>query len=179
MGRGKVLLGYACKLAWGYVGADGGWSFDLFGNGKLYLRKLRISRNDSTDDVSNEKVIDVSQEAVRELRAYLARNAASIKNLPSKTYNGSLDGGFDIFTFGGKITESLNIYRHPPEHFLRVSKLTNAAIEDNIKFLQAENEILDLFQGAYEILKKYHLGLNMTEDYFSCWWKSEEFDSRT
>ncbi len=160
----SIILGYNTKTCLGWMKDPGGWSFDVIEKGSVQLKTYLIDQT-----VTSSSYIYVPKSVIRDLQNKLQIYQDAIRQLPSRTDNGSCDGAFHSFIFLGKTIESLNISKYS-EDSIQKMEAENIIDHEYAQVLRAENTVLTIFESVHSILKPYGL-LASFDPYFSCKWK--------
>ena len=159
--KNKILFGYYVHPL--FVGAgweDAGFSVRLFPNGTVIYQTYSLSEKfEPTIKCSGRAT--VSENTINQIKRILAGYAKDISALPEFTDNGSCDGSFYDFVFGGKLVSTLNIRRTD----LTKEMLSDPGYYERYRFAMAdENTVLDIFTRITDAMKQdgvelylYHL----------------------
>ena len=105
--KSKVLFEYRREPSCGFVGGPGGSSIVVFEDGSIVRRHLIFGHN----EMASQKIIAVDPKIVVRIEKVLKSHYDDLKMIPNRLNNGSMDGSFSYFQFGGKTIRSLNISR--------------------------------------------------------------------
>ena len=155
----NILKNWQSKLLFGYYNypaeewmemEDAGFSLRLFADGTVIAQTYSLDVKRNPTILRSERAC-LSGETVGKITRVLAGYAKEIGALPESTFNGSLDGEFHDFVFGGKYISTLNIRRTDRMDVMR----DNPAYYEDYRFnMENENIILDIFTRITDAMKQ-------------------------
>ena len=164
----KIILEYKMLPTCNFLGHDEGHSFTIFEKGTVRIKNLTYE-----GAVIKSKKIIIPQPIIENITKCLYKQKNLIGNLPESINNHSLDGAYHYFNFMGKKVSCLNISRHNLEEvsetkifvgeFACFSPLSTKIIS------QQENDVLEIFESAYNFLKDYGLTVYSWENFYCEW----------
>ena len=138
--KDQFLFGYTWEPAFW---TNEGFSFMIQSDGTAIYKKFLVD-----DQELSCETIQIENNIVAELKKYLLERKSIIKDLPKETFNGSVDGSYDTFTFLGKSMTSLNA------DIYIIESPKNEYEKQMIPVFQAEKNAIEIFIGGIDILKK-------------------------
>lgn len=149
--KSKVLFEYRRERSYGFDGGPGGSSIVVFEDGTVVRRHFIFGHK----EMASENIIAIIPKIVVRIEKILKSHYDDLKVIPSCLDNGSLDGSFSYFQFGGKAIRSLNIHRSKisevesrnPDYYRRY--------KDNMIY---ENMVLDINNEISKILIDFQIG---------------------
>lgn len=149
-----VLFEYKSTPSFGRLGMPGGRSIVVFSDGAIVYRYYVFGQ----EEPSAESRIAVMPEAAVLIEKVLNVYKNDLKRIPSKLWNGTLDGSIDCFQFGEKKISSCRIRRTD----LKETKRENPDYYKHYKKnMIQENMVLDIYNEIISILNGFELGLKL------------------
>lgn len=178
----EQIMKYHFQIVAGWVNTYSGWSFEVYENGKVILKKYKRGRKENT--VFGYDAIEIPKTAANELHDYLISKQEIIKDIPCTLWNMSYEDIRDTFYFLGDRKQCCKLFRHTKKEvneventkvykrynmMLKMNEPAHYALKNYKEVMIAENAILDVVIGAFKILEPY--GLMIIGDRpFQCQW---------
>ena len=150
----KILFGYYNCPSCGYFGVDdGGFSIDIFPDGKLNYTTYIFDKKEKT---RQEYMLSVK--TIDKIKKVLDENKAVIESFDEHTDNGSCDGNGHFFVFYGKEFITWNIEYHDEDE---LRKSNQPYYNEYINVIRQENKMIIIFSKITEILEDEGMYLNL------------------
>ena len=164
----KIILGYKMSPACNFLGRDEGHAFTIFEKGTVRIKNLTFE-----GAVIKSKKITIPQSIIEDITKCLYEQKNLIENLPENIYNDSVDGAYHDFNFMGKKVSCLNISRHNlkevSEAKIFVGEFACFSPPSAKMISQQENDVLKIFESAYNFLKDYGLKVYSWKNFYCEW----------
>lgn len=150
----EVLFEYKKTPSYGYFGMPGGDAVTIYCDGSVIYRNYIFGK----DEPCAEENVAFMPELAAELEHVLVKYKETLKIIPSKLNNGTLDGSHDCFQFGKKKISSWMIKRCDIEEVKQRNPRYYEVYKEN---MVVENIVLDIYNEMVHIINKYDLGLEL------------------
>lgn len=153
-----ILFGYQTCPSYGHPGGYGGFSIDVYPDGRLVHKTYIFSSIAKEKEKAEYKISEESVEAIKKI---LEEHKSDISSLDKDLNNNSCyDGASEKFIFSGKQITTWEIEYHDEEEIMqRNPKYYN----EYLPVLRQENLILLIFEMVTEILKTQGVTLKLYE----------------
>ena len=150
-----ILFGYAQLSTCGFYGDMGGFSFIIYDCGKVEIREYLFP-----DLLAEERLYNVPESCIYRIKElyHNSRDEIETLELPS---NGSYDGSFNHFFFGGQWLSGLNVYYRDENAVSDTHKNDPKKAERLLSVTHDENKVLRYFDMVCGILKEYDIVLSL------------------
>ena len=155
-------MGDACVFefmsepSYGRVGQSGGRSLSVFADGRIVRRRFYFDYDEP--ELANEELLATVPELADAVMEIVRRHSPRLEPVPEYLDDGSFDGSYYVFRFGGKRIRALNIHRPRP----RAPWMNPLDEQDSLReIFTYQNLVLDAYDEIAAKIRSY--GIPSTE----------------
>ena len=132
------IFEYMSTPSFGCAGMPGGYSICVFKSGDVVQREYVFGDKEPKAEV----ILATMPELAKTIQTIVSSHSDDLKFIPNNLDNGTLDGSYNCFKFGGKRISAWTIQRTDLEEIHRRNPRYYEAYKENMIF---ENLVLDIY----------------------------------